>query len=279
MDERSRKLLSTQALPKAKVPEPKSHPRRDFKLPEGVRGRASSPSLDELRAKSLAPSNVPSPASMRLAEGSVKQAAPLPPLPKPRAATGSVPPPASQAVSPPALALPRGMTPVEMKWPAIGTPAPASSSPRIPLPGVTPLAGEAPAAGKGKRQSAAQPAQPAPPIPPPIPKLAKKEVASIKKAKLPKLVPFDHQATPAPLPPPPHGKQPALVVASATEQGFREHTSMWFKAGDDEAARAVREAEEDAAEGAMGMLSGLSRTHWIIAAAVVAAIVLAVVLL
>jgi hypothetical protein len=188
----------------------------------------------------------------------------------------------------PALALPRGMTPVEMKWPAIGTPAPASSSPKIPLPGVAPLEGDAAPAGKGKRQSAAQPAQPAPPIPPPIPKAAKKEVESIRKAKLPKLVSFDHQATPAPLPPAPHevvkskksGKQPALVVASAGPEGFREHTSMWFKAGDDEAARAVREAEEDAAERAMStVLSGFRMTHALIAAAVVLAVVLAIVLL
>src|SRR5438045_1323822 len=99
MDDRSRKLLSNQALPKAKLPEPKAHQKREFRLPQGVTPkpvlRASSPSLEALRERALSQ-------GVKLAEGSkgnVKLPG-MPPLPQPVAALG------------------------EVKWPAIGTPPP-----------------------------------------------------------------------------------------------------------------------------------------------------------
>ena len=98
MDDRSRKLLSNQALPKAKLPEPKPHQRREFKLPQGVTPKPVMRATSEgLRAKALEE-------GVKLAEGS-KGNVKLPGMP-----------PAAPENTSAIVAL------GEVKWPAIGTP-------------------------------------------------------------------------------------------------------------------------------------------------------------
>jgi hypothetical protein len=277
MDDRSRKLLSNQALPKAKLPEPKAHERREFKLPTGVTPkpvlRASSAGLEALRAKALDE-------GVKLAEGS-KGNVRLPgvaPLPAP-----AVPSAPGQQVA--ALG--------DLKWPAIGTPPP-------PFPEAASAKGSAPspsAAGKFSRKPpTASVPPPAPPIPAPVLNLTKKKVAAAPApAKLPVPAPLvakptvkppvlaDYdEKTPAPLPPPPtaggKGRQPALVVAEGAPS-FREATTMWFRAGEEQAARAVRDAEADAMERAEeAFLAGRSRGKLLLLAVVAMAAVLLLVL-
>jgi hypothetical protein len=112
MDDRSRKLLSNQALPKAKLPQPKAHERREFKLPTGVTPkpvlRASSAGLEALRAKALDE-------GIKLAEGSKGNVR----LPGVVPAAPVAAEPAGQQVA--ALG--------DLKWPAIGTPPPPFPEP------------------------------------------------------------------------------------------------------------------------------------------------------
>jgi hypothetical protein len=277
MDDRSRKLLSHQALPKAKLPEPKAHERREFKLPTGVTPRpvmrASSASLEALRAKALDE-------GVKLAEGS-KGNVRLPGVP---------PAPAPSAPGQQVAAL------GDLKWPSIGTPPP-------PFPEPAAASGSAPspsAAGKLiRRAPSASVPPPAPPIPRPVLHLTKKKTAAPAPApaklpvpapavpapvatRPPVLVDYDEKTpAPRPLPPSAGGKgrhQPALIVAEGAPS-FREATTMWFRAGEEQAARAVRDAEVDAMERAEeAFLAGRSRGKLLLLAVVAVAAVLLLVL-
>ena len=283
MDDRSRKLLSNQALPKAKLPEPKPHQRREFKLPQGVTPKPVMRATSEgLRAKALEE-------GVKLAEGS-KGNVKLP----------GMPPVAPENIS--------GIAALgEVKWPAIGTPPPPFADP----------AGAAPAAsGKAiRRTPSASVPPPAPPIPPPVVKLTQKKAAAPapapvvarpaakSAAKLPAAkLPAARVAVPAPVVPAPvatkkpvlvdydaatpapqlfaagKGKQAALVVAEGAPS-FREATSMWFRTGDDQAARAVRDAEADAMERAEeAFLAGRSNVKLYMLVAFLAAAIVAIAL-
>ncbi len=256
MDDRSRKLLSSKALPKAKLPEPKPHQKREFRLPECVTPppRASSPRLDALRAKALG-------AGVKLADGS-NGTVKLP----------GMPPAPSVAPSPPPL--PPPLPPVqavgELKWPALGTPAqpfPPAPQQAALLPVPAPAVAARPAGKPGRKPPAASVPPPAAPVPPPL-NLKKKAAAPESRAKSPKLVPYDHMPD-VPAAPMAAGKRAgAPVVIGSDAPSFREATTMWFRAGDEEAARAVREAEADAMERAeQTLLSGFSRMHALLAVA------------
>jgi hypothetical protein len=222
MDDRSRKLLSKDALPKAMRPEPQAHVKREFRLPGAVAGApadASSLRSRALGAMAAATNGTPMPAPLATpAVGSAPVPAPQtaairPAPPAPAKAKGKrgktprpqLPSPKARASSPPPVALTKPPAEVaERLWPAIGTP-----------------------------------------VPPPMDMT--QEIVELPDPSL---------KTPAPLPPPPvvHKPEPAgltpapqLVIASKGEQ-FREATSMWFQRGDEEAERALVQAQRDALE-------------------------------
>jgi hypothetical protein len=123
-----------------------------------------------------------------------------------------------------------------------------------------------PAAKSAAKLPAARVAVPAPVVPAPV------------ATKKPVLVDYD-AATPAPqLFAAGKGKQAALVVAEGAPS-FREATSMWFRTGDEQAARAVRDAEADAMERAEeAFLAGRSNVKLYMLVAFLAAAIVAIAL-
>jgi hypothetical protein len=75
--------------------------------------------------------------------------------------------------------------------------------------------------------------------------------------------------TPAPLPPPPvvvkpqpAGLTPAPLVIASKGAEFREATSMWFQRGEEESARAILQAQKDAADEQAERDAEVSPSRW-----------------
>ncbi len=288
MDDRSRKLLSPQALPKAAVPDPRAHLKREFKLPAGVAPtkRASSPSLDELRAKALGIGT--SPTTSTAAAAPPPRLAPRPLVVAPATRTPAQPIPVAAQGSAPTPAPPVLPQPLLAKLPPVRRAASGTTPPKPPgLPAPLPPAPAPPRASMMVRPPA-QVVMPVPqghlldsihwpaigtPAPGPLPK--RPEIAApVRRASSPKHATLEQAAPPLP-PPPVHvvparaSTPPNLVTIGAEGVSFREATSMWFRTGEEEAERAVREAERDAAEANVFVNFGprLTRTQAILVGA------------
>jgi hypothetical protein len=222
MDERSRKLLSPKALPKVSVPASQPHEKREFRLPDGVKRAESAPDLASLRAAALGLGK-PAPGAAR-----VPAPAPLP----------------TKTMAP----LGPATSPAEKRWPPIGTPAPTRNdiASGWARPDATPPQAEAkPQPPAPAPLAAPLPAPPAPPVlPAPLPQRAAPR-ATPQGRYVPPPLAKPMSALPPPLPPPPVvvappkpkalivDKPKALIVEESMSHFHGEHTSMWFKAGDE----------------------------------------------
>jgi len=155
-----------------------------------------------------------------------------------------------------------------MKWPALGTPTPApvnQPSGKAVANKNGASANKASASANKNGASAKKPA-PAPATSrrgPLAPRGSSALSASIER-------------TPAPLPPPPTDMIPTrALVVSESSPSFREATSMWFREGEEQAARALRDAEADALERASESVLGfgVNRTYLIAGGAAFALVV------